>query len=159
MLSYTTYFGHFDLARLLLQRGMAAIYFVAFLTVCNQAKPLLGSRGLLPIPDFLGGTTFHEAPSLFHWRYSDRLPSKPPKLVLPSPSAGFSPLRCLFSHFLQVVCPFGLFAPQPVASIAAVLCITQQLWLIVSGGLTGLRWGDAALAGHYLSAPYEKQGR
>lgn len=259
MLSYTTYFGHFDLTRPLLQRGMAAIHFVAFLTVCNQAEPLLGSRGLLPIPDFLEGTTFREAPSLFHWRYSDRLlsvvawtglalsacallgltelgpiwlsigawlvlyvlylsvvnvgqnffgfgwesmlleagfltaflgprhiaPSIIPVLILrwmffrTEVGAGLIKLRhdpcwrdltCLYyhyetqpvpnplswyfhrlprashrfgvlcSHFLQVVCPFGLFAPQPVASIAAVLCITQQLWLIISGNYSWLNW-------------------
>jgi hypothetical protein len=39
----------------------------------------------------------------------------------------------LFSHFLQIVCPFGLFAPQPFASIAAALYIIQQLRLIISG--------------------------
>src|ERR1700744_769855 len=73
MLSPTTYFGHLTLTRLLLQRGMAAIYLVAFLTVLLQGKPLIGARGLLPIPDFLEHTTFRQAPSLFHWRYSDRL--------------------------------------------------------------------------------------
>ncbi|MGI4831813.1 MAG: lipase maturation factor family protein [Janthinobacterium lividum] len=46
----------------------------------------------------------------------------------------------LFSHFLQVVCPFGLLAPQPVSSIAAGLCISQQLWLIVSGNYSWLNW-------------------
>ena len=46
----------------------------------------------------------------------------------------------LFSHFLQVVCPFGLFAPQPIASVAAGLCITQQLWLILSGNYSWLNW-------------------
>ena len=73
MLSPTAYFGHLTLTRLLLQRGMAAIYLLAFLTVLLQAKPLIGVRGLLPIPDFVEHTTFRRAPSLFHWRYSDGL--------------------------------------------------------------------------------------
>jgi hypothetical protein len=28
----------------------------------------------------------------------------------------------VFSHFVQLLVPFGLFAPQPVASYAAVSC-------------------------------------
>ena len=32
----------------------------------------------------------------------------------------------MFSHVVQVVVPFGLFAPQPVASIAAALIIFHQ---------------------------------
>ena len=43
------YFGHLALTRVSLQRGMAETYFVAFLSVLNQAAPLVGTRGLLPI--------------------------------------------------------------------------------------------------------------
>jgi hypothetical protein len=52
---------------------MAAVYLVAFLTVVNQFKPLLGERGLLPVPAFLRNVSFRQTPSLFHWGYSDRL--------------------------------------------------------------------------------------
>ena len=259
MLSPTSYFGHLTLTRLLLQRGMAAVYLIAFLTVLLQGKPLIGSRGLLPIPDFLRDTTFWQAPSLFHLRFSDPLldlvswtgllvsacallglteagpvwlsitawlllyvlylsivnvgqnffgfgwesmlleagfftaflgprhtaPSVIPVLILrwmffrTELGAGLIKLRhdpcwrdltclyyhyetqplpnplswyfhrlpkashrfgVLFSHFLQVVCPFGLFAPQPIASAAAGLCILQQLWLIISGNYSWLNW-------------------
>jgi hypothetical protein len=60
MISPTSYFGHLSLARLLLQRGMAAIYVFAFLSVLVQGKPLIGTRGLLPVPDFLEETTFRQ---------------------------------------------------------------------------------------------------
>ncbi len=73
MISPVGYFGHVVLARLLLKRGMAAIYLVAFLTVLLQCTPLIGMKGLLPAPDFLREATFREAPSLFHWRFSDGL--------------------------------------------------------------------------------------
>src|SRR3954466_5630004 len=73
MPSLHNYFGDLVLTRLLIQRGMAAIYLVAFLSVIRQFKPLLGERGLLPIPEFLRHTTWRESPSLFHWHYSDRL--------------------------------------------------------------------------------------
>jgi len=45
-----------------------------------------------------------------------------------------------FSHFVQVVAPFGLFMPQPVASIAGALIIGHQLILIVSGNYAWLNW-------------------
>ncbi len=67
------YFGQVWITRLALQRGMAAIYLIAFLVALRQFRPLLGERGLLPVPAFLNGVTFWQAPSLFHWRYSDRL--------------------------------------------------------------------------------------
>src|SRR5215831_16005917 len=67
------YFGETQLVRLLVQRGLAAIYLIAFLVVLNQFKPLLGQNGLLPVPAFLNRVRLRDAPSIFHWRYSDRL--------------------------------------------------------------------------------------
>lgn len=60
-------------ARLLFQRGLAAIYLVAFISALNQFSALLGERGLLPVTRLLPHVSFWEAPSLFHFRYSDRL--------------------------------------------------------------------------------------
>src|SRR5579875_606031 len=61
------------LARLLVQRGMAALYLIAFLVVLRQFKPLLGEQGLLPVPRFAERVHFRDAPSLFLLGYSDRL--------------------------------------------------------------------------------------
>jgi len=66
------YFGQVWLVRLLLQRGLAAVYLVAFLSVLRQFPALLGERGLLPVPDYLRAVRFRDAPSLFHWGYTDR---------------------------------------------------------------------------------------
>ncbi|HEV8623273.1 MAG TPA: lipase maturation factor family protein [Acidimicrobiia bacterium] len=60
------------LARLLVQRGLAAIYLVAFLVAVNQFRPLLGERGLLPVPRFVAAVPLRRSPSLFHLHYSDR---------------------------------------------------------------------------------------
>ena len=60
-------------ARLLLLRAVGAVYLVAFIVVVNQFRPLLGEHGLQPAPAFLRRVTFRQAPSLFHWRYSDAL--------------------------------------------------------------------------------------
>src|ERR1051326_8548092 len=251
-INMAAYFGDVWLVRLLFQRFLAAIYVIAFIVVLRQFKPLLGERGLLPAPQFLDRVTFRDAPSLFCWRYSDRLlvivgwagvllsvaallgiselgpiwlsmatwlvlwflylstvnigqkfygfgwesmlleagfftafmgpshdrPSLIPILILrwmlfrTEFGAGLIKLRrdscrpappCLyyhyetqplpnplswyfhrlpkrlhrfsvvFSHFVQVVAPFGLFAPQPVAAIDGALIIVHQLLLIVSG--------------------------
>lgn len=251
--------GQTYLVRLALQRGMAAIYFVAFLTVARQFKPLLGEHGLLPVPAYLRKASVLQSPSIFFWRYSDRLldcvawtglaisacaicglteagpvwlsmdawlllwvlylsivnvgqtffgfgwesmlleagfftaflgptrmqPTIIPVLILrwmlfrtevgaglikirhdecwrkltclyyhyetqplPNPLSWYfhripKPLHrfsALFSHFVQIVVPFALFAPQPVASIAAGLIILHQLVLIVSGNYSWLNW-------------------
>lgn len=50
--------------------------------------------------------------------------------------------RCgvMFSHLVQVVMPFGLFAPQPFAAVAGTFIIGHQLLLIVSGNYSWLNW-------------------
>lgn len=50
------------------------------------------------------------------------------------------------NHFAQLVVPFGLFAPQPVASIAAAVIIVTQLWLVLSGNFSWLNWLTILLA-------------
>ena len=39
----------------------------------SQFRPLLGERGLLPVPEFIRAVPFRRSPSLFYWRFSDRL--------------------------------------------------------------------------------------
>jgi len=262
--AFESYFGGAWCARLMLQRGLGAIYALAFLGALNQFKPLLGERGLLPVRDYLARVRFRDAPSVFHWHYSDRTfdlvawlglglsvlaltglsergsvalslavwlglfclylsivnvgqtfygfgwesmlleagfftaflgPLRhPPSLVallalrfllfrvelgaglvklrhdrcwrdltclyyhyetqpLPNPLSRmfhhfprpFQRLSVLFSHFVQLVCPFGLFAPQPVASLAAGVIILHQLILIASGNYAWLNWLTVAL--------------
>lgn len=258
------YFGDVWLTRLLVQRGMAALYLIAFLSVLQQFKSLLGEGGLLPVPDFVRHVRFRQAPSIFCWRYSDGLltavawtgialsllalsglsergpiwlslatwlilwslylsivnvgqtfyafgwesmlleagfftafllpsgfeASLIPVLVLrwmlfrTELGAGLIKLRhdrcwreltclfyhyetqplpnplswyfhrlphfmhkfsVLFSHFVQVLVPFLLFAPQPIASIAGGLIIFHQLWLIISGNYSWLNWMTVVL--------------
>ena len=42
--------------------------------------------------------------------------------------------------------PFALFAPQPVASVAAAVIIVTQLWLVLSGNFAWLNWLTIVLA-------------
>src|SRR5207249_4492771 len=59
-----SYFGEIWLSRWLFQRGLAAIYVIAFVSALNQFRPLLGERGLLPVPRFLAAVPFRCAPSI-----------------------------------------------------------------------------------------------
>ncbi|GAA4192254.1 lipase maturation factor family protein [Microbacterium oryzae] len=69
----------FTFAREVLQRGIAALYLVAFLSSLNQFRALLGEHGLLPAPELLEWARSSDRakkavrPTLFRWvRYSDR---------------------------------------------------------------------------------------
>jgi hypothetical protein len=42
------------------------------------------------------------------------------------------------NHCTQLIVPFGLFAPQPIASYAASIIIVTQLWLVLSGNFSWL---------------------
>ena len=42
--------------------------------------------------------------------------------------------------------PFGLFAPQPVATVAAAVIVVTQLWLVLSGNFAWLNWLTIVLA-------------
>jgi hypothetical protein len=44
------------------------------------------------------------------------------------------------NYVAQLILPFGLFLPQPFASVAAVLLIVTQLYLVVSGNYAWLNW-------------------
>ncbi|MBD8043502.1 lipase maturation factor family protein [Arthrobacter sp. Sa2BUA2] len=247
----------YELARQVLQRGIAAVFLLAFLNAAAQFPPLLGEHGLLPAPRYLERSAGRRIPTLFRLHYSDRLlrvvawtgavasallvaglPQQgppwvpllvfgliwflylsivnvgqvfyafgwesllleagflaaflgsnevaPPVTVLflfrwlvfrlefgaglikmrgdrvwrdltalyyhhetqpmPNPASWFfhhlpKPLHkaeVLGNHFAQLVVPFFLFFPQPVASIAAGLVILTQLWLVLSGNFAWL---------------------
>src|ERR1043166_94015 len=55
------------------------------------------------------------------------------------------------NHIVELGVPFAYFAPQPVASIAAIVTIVFQLILIVSGNLSWLNWLTIVLAIPLLS--------
>jgi Lipase maturation factor len=57
--------GDYWLTRLVFQRSLGVVYLIAFLCALNQFRPLLGERGLLPVPLFVRRVPFRRAPSLF----------------------------------------------------------------------------------------------
>lgn len=60
------------LSRLVFQRALAVVYLFAFLTAVLQFRALIGERGMLPVPRHLARLAFRDAPSVFHFHYSDR---------------------------------------------------------------------------------------
>ncbi|MER7664613.1 MULTISPECIES: lipase maturation factor family protein [unclassified Streptomyces] len=253
------------LSRLVFQRALAGVYLVAFLTAALQYRPLIGERGMLPVPAFVRRVTWRQAPSLFQLHYSDRffavvawsgcllsaalmagaadhIPlgaamawwavlwllylsivnvgqtwygfgwesllletgflavflgnerTAPPVLVLfllrwvlfrvefgaglikirgdecwrkltcldyhhetqpmPGPLSWFfhrlprpaHRVEVAANHVTQLVVPFLLFTPQPVAGAAAALIVVTQLWLVLSGNFAWLNWITIVLA-------------
>ena len=70
--AWTPWGGEFQVARLLLQRGLAAIYLVAFVVAARQFRPLAGEDGLLPLQQYVDRYEFRQKPSLFYFFDSDR---------------------------------------------------------------------------------------
>lgn len=249
----------YQIARLIIERGLGVIYLMGFVVAAIQFPALCGERGLDPIGPRLARSRFRDTPSLFHWRYSDRLlrvvawsgaalsllvisglasaaplpvtmlvwlvlwalylsimnvggtfygfgwesqlvetgflaiflgnaATAPPLLVLllfrwiafrvefgaglikmrgdacwrdlscldyhhetqpvPNPLSWFAHrapkvwhrVETLGNHVAQLVLPFGLFLPQPIATVCAVLMIGTQLYLVMSGNYSWLNW-------------------
>src|SRR5690606_6095185 len=57
------------------------------------------------------------------------------------------------NHVTQLVVPFLVFAPQPVASAAAALMILSQRWLVLSCNFAWLNWITVVLALSALGLP------
>ncbi|MGW7459698.1 lipase maturation factor family protein [Streptomyces sp. NPDC054797] len=64
--------GDYWLSRLVFQRGLSVLYFIAFLSTAHQFRALIGERGLLPVPRFVAAVPFRRSPSIFQLYYSDR---------------------------------------------------------------------------------------
>ena len=61
----------YQLARIAIERGLGAIYLIAFTVAATQFPALCGERGLEPATRILRATRFLRTPSLFHFGYSD----------------------------------------------------------------------------------------
>ena len=55
-------------------------------------------------------------------------------------------VEVLANHVAQLVVPFGLFAPQPVAGLAGAVILVTQGWLVLSGNFSWLNVITMALA-------------
>jgi hypothetical protein len=134
-----TWFGDVWWIRLLVQRSLAAIYLLAFLSAFHQFPALLGERGLLPVPAYLARVPFSAAPSLFHAGYSDRL------------------LRAVaaLGMALSLAALVGLSEAGPLWLSVAVWLLLWMLYLsIVNVGQTfyGFGWESMLLEAGFFAA-------
>jgi len=126
------------LARFAFQRGLALIYLVAFLVALNQFRPLLGERGLLPVPQFLQFVNFRRAPSIFHFYYSDNF---------------FAAVSCA-GILLSIIGLTSLSERGPLWVSIAVWSLTYALYLsIMNVGQTfyGFGWESMLLEAGFLA--------
>src|SRR5258707_2599097 len=62
----------YTIARLVIERGLALTYLIAFVVAARQFPALCGDRGLQPASRILARARFLDEPSIFHLAYSDR---------------------------------------------------------------------------------------
>src|SRR2546423_9809224 len=55
-------------------------------------------------------------------------------------------MEVLGNHFAQLVVPWFLFFPQPIATVAGIIVVATQSWLVVSGNFAWLNFLTIALA-------------
>ena len=55
-------------------------------------------------------------------------------------------IETLANHFTQLVVPWFLFAPQPIATVAALIVAVTQGWLMLSGNFSWLNFVTIGLA-------------
>jgi hypothetical protein len=63
-------------------------------------------------------------------------------------------MEVLGNFVAQLVLPFGLFLPQPLASVAGLLMIATQLYLVVSGNYAWLNWATIVCTVAALANPF-----
>jgi hypothetical protein len=115
------------------------IYFVAFLSAYNQFTALLGEKGLLPAPEFLKLTSFKEYPSLFHYKYSDKLLTG----------------VCAMGMLLSVLIAVGIVGSAPALFHMLIWLVVYGLYLsIVNIGqeFYGFGWETMILEAGYFAA-------
>jgi hypothetical protein len=55
-------------------------------------------------------------------------------------------IEVLGNHFAQLVVPWFLFFPQPIATLAGIVIVATQSWLVISGNFAWLNFITIALA-------------
>jgi hypothetical protein len=63
--------ANYWLTRDVFVRLLGFVYLIAFLCALNQARPLIGEHGLLPIAGFIHEVPFPKSPSIFYWLPKD----------------------------------------------------------------------------------------
>lgn len=99
-----------------------------------------------------GGREWRDMTAMFYHHETQPMPGPLSRQahLLPRP---LHKVEVAGNHCAQLVVPFLLFAPQPLASIAAAIIILTQLWLVGTGNFAWLNWVAIVLAFAAVSDP------
>ncbi|WP_369746358.1 lipase maturation factor family protein [Paenarthrobacter sp. AMU7] len=99
-----------------------------------------------------GGREWRDMTAMFYHHETQPMPGPLSRQahLLPRP---LHKVEVAGNHFAQLVVPFFLFAPQPLACIAAGIIIATQLWLVGTGNFAWLNWAAIILAFAAVSDP------
>ncbi|TFD33097.1 lipase maturation factor family protein [Cryobacterium cryoconiti] len=144
-------FYSFGWESLLLEAG----FVVAFLGSEQVAPPLfviLFCRWLLFRLEFgaglikiRGGREWRDLTALYYHHETQPMPN-PLSWFAHHLPRWFHRSEVVGNHFAQLVVPFFLFAPQPIASVAALIVILSQFWLVLTGNFAWLNAVTIVLA-------------
>jgi hypothetical protein len=128
----------YALARFVLERGIGLLYLIAFVVAIRQFPALAGERGLQPATRIIARARFIDAPSLFHWGYTDR------RLALVGwAGVGLS---------LLVVVGLAARAPLPLTmGVWFALWVLYQSIVNVGGTFYGFGWESLLLEAGFLA--------
>jgi hypothetical protein len=130
----------YEFARQVLQRGIAGIFVIAFLSSAAQFPALLGDHGLLPVRAYLSTAYARRSPTLFRrWRYTD------------------ARVRALSFGAVVVAASLVAGLPQlagPWLDLIAFLCLWLVYLSIVSVGQTfySFGWESLLLEAGFMAA-------
>jgi hypothetical protein len=128
----------YSIARLIIERGLGILYLIAFLVAAQQFPALSGQHGLQPATALLRRVRFRDAPSLFHFGYSDRRLA-----AVAWTGVGLS---------ILVVLGLAQRAPIPVTMLVwAGLWVLYQSIVNVGGTFYGFGWESLLLEAGFLA--------
>ena len=136
-------FYGFGWESLLLEAG----FIVAFLGSNEVAPPLLAiialrwlvfriefGAGLIKLR---GDRSWRDLTAMYYHHETQPMPGPLSRFAHLAPP-WFHRVEVLGNHFAQLVVPFFLFAPQPIAGVAALIIIATQVWLVATGNFAWL---------------------
>jgi hypothetical protein len=151
-------FYSFGWESLLLEAGFT----VAFLGSSDVAPPLtiiLLVRWLVFRLEFgagmikmRGDRSWRDLTALYYHHETQPMPNRLSRFAHLRPK-WFHRLEVLGNHVAQLVVPFFLFAPQPVATVAALVIILTQAWLVMTGNFAWLNVLTIVLAFSSVGSP------
>jgi hypothetical protein len=144
-------FYSFGWESLLLETGFLAI-FLGPITTAPQFSLVVLLRWLLFRVEFgaglikmRGDRCWRDLTCLYYHHETQPMPN-PLSWYFHHLPRRFHRIEVLGNHFAQLVVPWFLFFPQPIASVAGLVIVLTQAWLVVSGNFAWLNVITIALA-------------